>query len=131
MSGSQNPLVSDEGATAPGRGGADLQGESHLVGELVGAGIFAVGDATTGSVQGAEGRSGSVGQGQSEDNEHFHVGATYEKYIPLGLIPLLLYPRLANQVTSPSFYHYLILGHLLKWHSLLVYQSTPFKRYGS
>jgi len=90
VGGGQNPLVSDEGATAPGRGGSDLQGESHLVGELVGAGILAVGDATTGSVQGAQGRSGGVGQSQSEDNENFHVGATYGKYVPLGLIPPLL-----------------------------------------
>jgi len=81
----QHPGVVDDGSTAPPAAAGAGEAESHLVGELAGGGGLAVGDATLdrghrGQVTGVDGHllgqqtGGGGGQGQSEDNEHFHDG---------------------------------------------------------
>lgn len=84
VSSSQHPLVSDDGATAPPTASRAGETKSHLVGELAGNGVLAVGDATgdgwgrdpvAGMHRGNIGQepSGGGGQSQNQNYENLHA----------------------------------------------------------
>lgn len=83
VSSSQHPLVADQGTAAPGAGvGAQLEGKSHLVGELTDGGGLAVGDATLdvanhGHLAGTGDQlslgEGGGGDGQGENDQELHL----------------------------------------------------------